>query len=204
MTQALGVVLAGGLSTRYGSPKAFATVAGERIVDRAATALREVTERVVVIANDPAIAGALGLPTRPDVQPGLGALGGIHSALTWAGDEGRPGALVVACDMPFVSVPLLRRMLALAPAADVVTPESGGPRGIEPLCAYYATSCLPAIEAAIARGDVRAIAFHEAVRVTRIPLDEVRTYGEPATIFLNVNTPEDRERAERLAAEALR
>jgi molybdopterin-guanine dinucleotide biosynthesis protein A len=197
----LGVVLAGGLSTRYGSPKALATVGGRRIVDRAAAAVLEAAECVVAIANDPEIARAVGIPARPDVHAGLGALGGIHSALIWAAEEGRAGALVVACDMPFVSVPLLRRMLTLAPAADVVAPESGGRRGIEPLCACYATSCLPAIDAAIARGDTRVISFHDGVRVERIALEEVRTFGEPATLFLNVNTPEDRERAERIARE---
>lgn len=199
MTHALGVVLAGGLSTRYGSPKALATVDGTRIVDRAAAALAEVTDRVVGIANDSDIALALGLATRPDLHAGLGALGGIHSALTWAQEEERAGALVVACDMPFISVPLLRRMLALAADTDIVAPESGGRRGIEPLCAYYATSCLAAVEAAIARGDTRVISFHDDVRVTRIPLDEVRTFGDAATLFLNVNTPEDRERAESIA-----
>ena len=198
MTGPLGVILAGGLSTRYGSPKALATVGGSRIVDRAAAAVGAAAEPVVAIANERAIAQAIGLPARADVHAGLGALGGIHSALRWAEEERRAGILVVACDMPFVAVPLLRRLVALAAAADVVAPESGGRRGIEPLCAFYATACLPAVEAAIARGDARVIAFHADVRVRTVPLDEVRAFGDPATLFLNVNTPEHRERAERI------
>lgn len=199
MSAPLGVVLAGGLSTRYGSPKALATVGGHRIVDRAAAALREVTDRVVAIANDEGVEREIGLPARADVHAGLGALGGIHSALLWAHDEHCGGVLIVACDMPFLSVPLLRRVLELSAAADVVAPESGGPRGIEPLCAYYATTCLPAVESAIVRGDRRVIAFHDAVSVHHLALDEVRTFGDPAKLFLNVNSVDDRNRAERIA-----
>jgi molybdopterin-guanine dinucleotide biosynthesis protein A len=54
--------------------------------------------------------------------------------------------------------------------------------------------------AAIDRGDLRAIAFHEAVRVRVLPVDVLRTFGDPARIFFNVNTPDDLVRANRMAA----
>jgi molybdopterin-guanine dinucleotide biosynthesis protein A len=55
------------------------------------------------------------------------------------------------------------------------------------------------VEAAIARGDRRVIAFHDAVSVRRVALDEVRTFGDPSKLFLNVNSVDDRDRAERIA-----
>jgi len=85
---------------------------------------------------------------------------------------------------------------------DVVAPESGGRRGIEPLCAYYGTGCVGAVQRALERDDRRVVAFFQDVRVQRIPLDEVRRHGDPELIFMNVNTPEERERAERLAGGA--
>jgi molybdopterin-guanine dinucleotide biosynthesis protein A len=203
VSDVLGAVIAGGRSTRYGSAKALATVNGQRVVDRAIAALRAITPQVVTIVNDPDLAQAIGLPSRPDAIPGAGALGGIHTALLWAHEAACRGILAVACDMPFLSQPLLQRILDVASAAgstiDVVAPESGGPRQVEPLCAYYDVRCVSAIEAALRRGDQRVIAFHGDVRVARLPIDEVRTYGDPAIMFLNINTPAERTRAEQFA-----
>jgi molybdopterin-guanine dinucleotide biosynthesis protein A len=200
----LGAILAGGRNLRYGALKAFALVAGRAIIERVLDAVRAAVPDVVLIANDPVAYGGLGLNMRGDRVRGLGAIGGLHSALHWAREEGRPGILAVACDMPFVSSELLRRLserAAEAPTADVVLPESDSWRGLEPLCAYYSTRCLPAIERAVTRGDARMIGFHDEVNVARLPLDEVKTFGDPVVLFLNVNTPDELERAEQLAQE---
>lgn len=194
-----GAILAGGRNSRYGSHKALATVAGRQIIERVQTALRTVTPDLILIANDPDRYAPVGLPMRADAVPDLGALGGIYSALLWARAEDRPGILAVACDMPFLSPPLLARLVDDA-AAEIVVPESDSRRGFEPLCAYYSTGCIPAIEAAIGREDRRIISFYNAHRVRRIPLAEVRAFGDPATLFLNVNTQEERVRAEEIAA----
>jgi molybdopterin-guanine dinucleotide biosynthesis protein A len=196
----LGAVIAGGSSTRFGSPKALALVGGVRVVDRVVAALEGVVPRkgIVAIVNDTALAERIGLPHRADVIANAGALGGVHAALCWARDEGAAGILACGCDMPFIATALLR-VLADDAAADVVVPESGGRRGIEPLCALYRTTCVPAIETAIAGGDARMVGFHDAVSVRRIPLDTVRALGDPRVLFMNINTEADREEAERLA-----
>lgn len=199
-----GAVLAGGESSRYGSPKALATVGGERIIDRVVAALREVTPDVIVSANEPALFDDLGLPIYPDAREGLGPLGGIYTALLRAREAGRPGILAVACDMPFPSLPLLTRLrhTAFGPDADadLALPASRGRRGFEPLFAAYRTTCLPAIDTALAEGDRRMIGFHEQVAVRTIPLDVVESLCDPKRAFLNVNTPEDRARADAMAA----
>jgi molybdopterin-guanine dinucleotide biosynthesis protein A len=199
----LGAIIAGGASTRYGAPKAHATVGGRRIVDRVAAALRTVAADLIVSANDPDMFADLGLPVYPDDRVDGGPLAGIETALRRARDAGRPGILAVAVDLPFPSVPLLERLRADAfadSAPDAVVPESPGRRGIEPLFAAYRTSCLPAIEATLEAGDRRMIGFHDRVTVRRIPLAEVTRLCDPERAFLNVNTPADRERAEALAA----
>ncbi|NIP78676.1 MAG: NTP transferase domain-containing protein [Gemmatimonadetes bacterium] len=198
-----GAVLAGGESRRYGAPKALAEVGGARIIDRVVVALRLVVEDVIVSANEPELFADLGLPVHPDDRPGLGALGGIHTVLGRALVAGRPGVLAVACDMPFPCVPLLRRLRdeAFSPGGglpDLVIPESRGRRGVEPLFAAYGVACLPAIEAALDAGDRRMIGFHDRARVRTIPLAEVRSLCDPERAFLNVNTREDRDRAESL------
>ena len=136
---------------------------------------------------------SLGLDVLQDVVPGVGALGGILTAV-----EAAAPVVCVAWDMPFVPAGLLRELAAAIEggAADVVVPESGSLLGIEPLCAAYGPACGPAARAALQRGDRRAYAFHGSVRVTRLPLDAVLKYGDPDVLFLNVNTPEDLQRAE--------
>ncbi len=202
-TEVLGVLLAGGANRRYaGEPKALETVAGETIAARAIRALRGASDRVVTVANDAATFAALGLEIRPDERQGQGALGGIHTAVRWADDVGARGALVVACDMPFVPAELLLALLSETDDADVVAPTSRSRRGLEPLCAFYTTRCQKPIETALDRGDRRVISFFPDVRVHAMPLERVRRFGDPDVLFLNVNTPEERQRADELARAA--
>jgi molybdopterin-guanine dinucleotide biosynthesis protein A len=196
----LGVILAGGGSTRFGAPKALAEVGGVAILERVRRALSEAVEDVFLVANDAAAYAHFGLETRPDRIAGVGALGGIHAAAAWARELGARGALCVACDMPFVPAALLARLAELGAAADVAAPESGGRRGVEPLCAYYGTGCVDAIEAELARGERHVIGFYDDVDVARLPLADVRRFGDPATLFMNVNTRDELVLAESLAA----
>lgn len=203
MSGPLGSVLAGGESSRYGAPKALATVGGARIVDRVIAALRHVTVEIAISANEPHLFADLGLPIYPDEREDLGPLGGIYTMLLRAREAGRPGILAVACDMPFPSIDLLARLrrqaFGSADPPDIVLPASTGPRGVEPLFAAYRAACLPSIEAAVADGDRRMIGFHERVAVHTISLHEVEAICDPARAFFNVNTPEDRDRAESMA-----
>jgi molybdopterin-guanine dinucleotide biosynthesis protein MobB len=194
----LGVILAGGASRRFGSPKALARVGGRRIIDRVRDALSAAVPDVVVSANEPALFADLGLPMRADEVAGLGALGGIRAALRWAAERGRLGALVVACDMPWISADLLRMITerAASTTADAVVPESGGRRGIEPLCAWYSVRCLPHIDGMIDADERRVHLLIDRIQADVIPVDEVRRIGDPGILFLNVNTVDDLRSAE--------
>jgi molybdopterin-guanine dinucleotide biosynthesis protein A len=175
-------------------------VGGRRVIDRVADALRESADELLLIANDPAANTWLpNVRTASDVRPQLGSLGGIHAAIVRAAEP----VLVVAWDMPFVSSALLRALRERGMRADAVLPESGSRRGLEPLCAYYSPACVPAIERRLDANDMRVVSFFEDVRVERIPDYEVRRFGDPAILFMNVNTPDDLALAERHAADDL-
>lgn len=196
-----GVILAGGQASRYGGrPKGLERVHGVRVIDRVATVLGAVTDSLLLIANDPdAVRWLPGVRVAADVRPGIGSLGGIHAALVHAGTA----VLVVAWDMPFVPAGLLAELRALGEDADVVAPESGSSRhGLEPLCAYYSPACIAAIERCIDADDRRAIGFFEQVRVVRLPVEDVRRYGDPDRLFMNVNTPGELALAEQYASTA--
>lgn len=197
----LGVILAGGASRRFGTPKALATVGGQRIVDRVLNALAAVVPEVAVSANDPGLYDDLDIDVLPDRYGGVGPLAGIHAALLHAVERGWPGALVVACDLPYVTAEVLRLIVrrAQASAADAVVPESHDRHGVEPLCAFYSVDCIPVVEGIIAEGGRRAHQLLERVPTDRIPLAEVRAAGDPHLLFHNVNTVSDLDEAERRA-----
>ena len=193
-----GVILAGGRARRFdGRPKGLEVVGGRRIIDRVAEALRATTDDLLLIANDPdASAWLPGVRTMGDLRQGEGSLGGLHAALSHAAGA----VLVVAWDMPFVSTPLLARLRALGEHGhDAAVAESESRRGVEPVCAWYGPGALDAITRALDRDDRRMIAFLDDVRVARLPLEEVRRFGDPRTLFLNVNTHDDLIEANRIA-----
>jgi molybdopterin-guanine dinucleotide biosynthesis protein A len=189
-----GVILAGGLSTRYGGlPKGLERIHGVRIIDRVRAALEPAVDDLLLIANDDGAAEWLpGVRCASDVLRQVGSVAGIHAALVHAGAP----VLVVAWDMPFVPTGLLRALRDAGQNADVAVPESDSRRGLEPLCAYYGPACVAAIERRIAADDRRVIGFYDDVRVARVPVAEVTRFGDPARLFMNVNTPEERILAE--------
>lgn len=192
-----GAVLAGGAASRYaGHPKGLLVVGSRRILDRVVDAVTAATGAPPLLVANSADAPQWRVDLRcvPDRLPGSGSLGGIHTAVL----AGAEPVLCVAWDMPFVSVPLLRALVQESGNCDAFLPESDSRRGLEPLCAVYGPACRIPIEQALARGDLRAIAFHEAVRVGTLSLERVRAFGDPSELFFNVNRPEDLERAEAL------
>lgn len=194
-----GAVLAGGAASRYGGqPKGLLTVGGRPILDRVVEVVMQATGTPPLLVANAADAHTWrpDLETIPDARPGFGSLGGIYTAVA-AGSE---PVLCVAWDMPFVTEGLLRALIdgAVTGGFDAFLPESGGRRGMEPLCAVYGPACRAAIERRLDAGDLKAISFHADVRVGILSGDKVRQLGggDPSELFFNVNTPDDLERAE--------
>jgi molybdenum cofactor guanylyltransferase len=196
----LGVILAGGANTRFGGPKGLARVGGARIIDRVARALGDAAADLLLVANDPDAHRWLpGVPTIGDRLPGGGGLSGVHAALVHAA---RP-ILAVAWDMPFVPGPLLRELARRRREidADACFAEALSPVGLEPFCAAFAPSCIPALEGAIAVGRVGGADFARSLpRVAWLRRDQITAFGDPARLFLSVNSAADLSRAEAMDA----
>ena len=201
MSRLLGAVLAGGRSERFGRDKAFASLGGATLVRRAERSLRDSVERVVVIANEVDAHREAGRAVRPDRVKGIGPLGGLHTAVAWAQEEGYEGVAVLATDMPFVPPSLFQALARRLTTCDLVAPASCGPRGFEPLCAIYHVRCFPAIEAAVERGDRAVVSFYPEVDVWIEDLAAVEMHGRAERIFFNINRPGDHAHADELLAE---
>jgi molybdopterin-guanine dinucleotide biosynthesis protein A len=192
-----GAILAGGGATRFGGrAKGLELVGGERILDRLVRTFESALgELPLLVANAPEAAGWRGdLRTVSDVRPGFGAVGGIYTAVVAA-----PAPVVcIAWDMPFVSESLIRTLAEGLERYDAMLPQSDGRRGVEPLCAGYGPGCRDAIAASLSAGDLRAIGFHDRIRVGILPLEQVRALADPDLLFFNVNTADDLARADEL------
>ncbi|MDY7041213.1 MAG: molybdenum cofactor guanylyltransferase [Chloroflexota bacterium] len=187
------IVLAGGKSARLKTDKAFLEVDGQRLIERVVERVATIGDEVLLVTNSPEEFAYLGLSVVRDVQPGQGTLGGLYSGLLAARNE---YGLVVACDMPFLDLRLLRYMILLAPGQDVVIPRIGDM--LEPLHAIYSRNCLGSIERVLARGGRRVIEFFPDVRVRYVDQQEVDILDPMHLSFFNINTPEDLDRARKL------
>jgi molybdopterin-guanine dinucleotide biosynthesis protein A len=189
-------IIAGGPARRLGGvQKPFLDVGGQAIAHRQLEVLRGLFEPVVAIANDPAPWATTGLAVFPDLVPGVGPLGGIHAALSATGDA--DAVVCVAGDLPFLSPALLRALRDRAPEAVAVAPRPGG--RLEPLCARYARELLPTLEARLRAGQYAVHELLEAVAAAWIDDDALATLAPGGLAFVNVNTPEELQRAEELA-----
>ncbi len=192
-----GAILAGGGATRFGGkPKGLELVGGERILDRLVQVMSSALgELPLLVANAPdAAQWRADLQTVADIQPNLGALGGIYTAVI----EAPAPVVCVAWDMPFVSESLVGVLAEGLERNDAVLPQSTGRRGVEPLCAAYGPACRDAIAESLAAGDLRAIGFHDRIKLGILPLEQVRSLADPALLFFNVNTADDLARADQL------
>jgi molybdopterin-guanine dinucleotide biosynthesis protein A len=190
-------IQAGGGSQRLGSDKALLPLAGKPLIEHLLMRVGDMGDDILVTTNRPQDYAFLGIRSVPDPVPGLGALNGLHTALNAAHGG---SVLVLACDMPFVSRPLLEHLISLASRADVVVPCHEG--YFEPLHALYNKQpCLPAIEAALAAGEKRLISFYPQVNVLSVEGAELSRLDPRGLSFFNVNTPETLAQAERILAE---
>src|SRR3990172_2559307 len=197
MPHVSGVILAGGRSRRMGgSPKALVPFGDRPLIRHIVEKLAAVLPDCLVVTNSPELYAFLGLPMVADVFPEGGSLGGIYSGLAAAPGE---AALCVACDMPFLSVGLLRHLAERAGEADVVIPDAAG--DLQPLHAVYGKACRPAMERRLRAGQLKITGFFDEVRVLRIPEAVVARVATPELAFMNLNPPDDLPRAQALWAE---
>jgi molybdenum cofactor guanylyltransferase len=142
-------IFVGGAGRRMGGrPKGMLVApGGGTLIDHWLAVLHAAGICQVLLVGRHEAYGALGLERIHDAPSGIGPIGGLAALLLRSGVS---RALALACDMPFVSLGLIARLLA-APDAPVVAPRREGVW--EPLCARYdAHAVLPVTMRRIAAG----------------------------------------------------
>ncbi len=182
-----GFLLAGGLSSRMGTNKAFLLFQGESLIERSLRKLHQVCSPVAIAGGVPALA-AFGSVIE-DRTSGNGPLGGIVAALEQTTAEWN---LFIAVDMPLLPVRVLQQLIGGFDQSSLVTLARAEGQ-VQPLCGIYARQALPVLRAELEKGNRRVRAAAEATGAL--------TYWQaqnPAW-FTNVNTPEEFAAAEKLA-----
>jgi molybdopterin-guanine dinucleotide biosynthesis protein A len=111
--------------------------------------------------------------------------------------------------MPFLSLPLLRRMANEPRDYDVLVPLIPGESRqrsdglvFQTLHAVYSKECLPLIEKQIVEGKKQVVAFFEGVRVRTLDVAELSRWDPDLRSFFNANTPEALRAAAQVMSEA--
>ena len=185
------------MSARMGEDKALKRFLGRPLIQRVIDRLSPIAGELIVTTNRPAEYEFLNLRLIPDLKPGRGALGGLHTAIASATF---PLVAVVACDMHFASQMFFEGALKLMveEEADVVIAKTD--EGYEPIHALYRReTCLPAIESAIDADQWKVISWFPQVKVRLLTSNEVKSFDPSGLCFWNLNTPEEFIEAEKRA-----
>jgi molybdopterin-guanine dinucleotide biosynthesis protein A len=208
MMDAAAIVLAGGRSSRMGSPKAALEWHGSTLLRRVTGIVaRAVAPGPVVVVSAPGqTLPALDRDVEvvPDEREGRGPLQGLAAGLAAVGDRARV-AYVSSTDVPLLHPAFVRRVLgALDDGVDVVLPDVGGYR--QPLSAAYRVALLGTVEQLIAADRMRPAFLFERSRVLHLTESDLLQDRALARLdpqlssVSNLNEPADYERALALPA----
>ena len=196
---ALGYVLAGGGSTRFGRDKALVEIGGAPMLLWMRLLLGDITKEVNVIAA-PHKYAALGVTSLGDRWEGQGPLAGIITALQTTEEIG-VGAewnLIVGCDMPFLTREWLTYLAerAQASGAEVLAPRSA--QGLEPLCACWRTSAAAKLQQVFESGTRKITEAMKCLHMEVVDEADWKRFDTAGRLFWNMNTAADYDEAKRI------
>lgn len=174
-----------------GANKALLEIGGEALIVRVARLVESVAAGATVVGR-PETYQALGLRAIADDWPGCGPLGGIATSLRTSQPDWN---LIVACDLPYLTLAWLEFLLQRARRSDADAIVPMNTRGAEPLCAVYHKRGAAALRRLMEQG-VRKVSDGLAqLRVEAIEPAEWKGFDSEGLLFKNVNAPADYEEA---------
>ena len=175
------LILAGGRSRRFGSNKAFAEINGKPLIRIIIEQLETAFDAILISAENSDEYKSFEKKVCADLIKDSGPIAGIHSGLLNAGSE---YVFVTACDMPRISIPLIKLMrkkiIEKQPDAVVLSREGF----LEPFHGFYSRRLIPLIKETAEKDSAGIFSFLKQIR------PEIINCSNPE-IFFNINTPED-------------
>ncbi len=195
-----GIVLAGGDSKRMGENKALLKLCDKPVIEWAVEKIKKTASEVIIVTDKDNLYDDLADKIISDkIQcEGKNPMVGIFSGLSTSTNDYN---LVVACDMPFLNVHLIRAMYQVAyqDEYDVVVPRING--YLEPLCAIYNRNTRFLMEKWIKAGAYKIPDIYAHFNVKILPEEFCARYDSRLLSFLNLNYPYDYERAQKICKE---
>lgn len=190
MSSISGILLAGGKSSRMGSNKAFLKIKNRDLYEFPLSLLREYCDDIIISApvdyfnsNDYRII--------PDIIPDLGPIGGIYSCLPHIRNE---KALVLSCDIPFISKDYCQHLISLYNKQDIIVGLNND-NYPEPLAAIYSVNILGIINQQLEDKNYK---MSDLIKNCKAEIFSIQEAGFSRKIFMNINTKEDFEKAKKL------
>lgn len=182
------IILAGGESSRLGFPKPLLELNGRPLVEIIVSRLALLFEEITAVTDCEDLFADLPVKLTGDLLTGCekSPLRGIHAGLSVSR---LPYQFVVACDMPFINLELVRYMAAFAPDYDAVVPRIGD--HFQPLHAFYSRSSIGSIRRFIEGGRCKVIDYYDTIRMRPVSYPEVARFDPGQRSFFNINTWDD-------------
>jgi len=139
--KATAIVLAGGESSRFGQDKSFIKINNKSLLEHITDQLTLHFDQIIIGSNSPEKHIDLGFEIIPDIKPGFGPLMGILSCLIKSKNKLN---FITACDIPYMNIRFIRKLLAEADCYDIIIPYINESK-IEPLFGIYNTNVIDAV-----------------------------------------------------------
>lgn len=197
----VGVVLAGGQSTRMGGgDKCLKSLRGKPLLAHLLARLAPQVSRVVINANgDPSRFQAFGLPVIADSASGFqGPLAGIEAGLAWAAAHSPKAAWVVTVpgDTPFIPEDLVARLAEAVREAPMAVASSDA--GLHPVVGLWPVTMAGSLAEALAAGERKATNWVTARGAANVFFDAIEIGDAQVDPFFNINRADDLKTAETL------
>ncbi len=192
MTKTTGIILAGGKSSRMGTNKALLTIEGKTVIERIIRQMEQVVDECIIVTNHFQDYEFLQLPMVEDKVKDKGPLAGIEAGLTASKTEKN---LIVACDMPFISIELGKYLLTLLESHQAAVPEIDA--RLHPLFAAYRKTIVPAVTQSLSENNLRIRQLLHTIHVKIVTNEELESLGilSHDQYFFNMNHPNEYHKA---------
>src|SRR5690625_3571548 len=200
----VGVLLAGGMSSRYGSPKAFARLNGVHFYEIAYRALERVCQHVIIVTRQELIncfpsnlhviivicqelinwfLNNLHLIVDHPLFVGDRPLVGIYSAMEHVKAE---SYVVLPCDMPLITTNILEYLIERHQDNVSVAVSQGQ---LQPLVSVWNYDVKDNIYTALESGQFKMKDFLSKEILSEVIMDHLHSDN----VFMNINTPENKK-----------
>lgn len=181
------IIVAGGKSRRMGADKRMLLFGRQKLLTIAVEKAKVISDEVILVLGEP-IEIDCQVKIVFDKVKGHGPLVGLYSGLLEAREK---KALLLPCDMPLVTVELLRTLINQAEGYDITILKHRSI--VEPLCSVYSKNVIPVIEEQLQEGTLSLLSLlkNPKLRIKIVKVENKFNGNDTDLLFFNINTPEN-------------